>query len=139
MTDEALVLLSQSEQATTRDQCVRLADGKPCLNFHFRSAYFHSTMVSEFALVCSRAYLASLYKSAVLIGVFFGLLTWGPLGDHFGRRTIVLAAALLSLATSLVAALTRSFALAVVMRALFGFALTGAHKGMLVMCKLGLL
>lgn len=104
-----------------------------CGQFQFSSPYFQSTMVSEFELVCSRAYLAALYKMSLIGGMLVGLVVCGLLADRYGRKRIVACCLPLLLGATLVTSMTGSFPVAVAMRTLFGFAYAGLWKGVIVL------
>lgn len=117
------------ENATTeRDECLR-ADGSACTSWTYQSDYFDSTLVSEWNLVCGRAYLAPLYKSAQLLGSLAGLVLFGVLADLYGRWLMMAIMIPLQVATYFVTATTTSYAVAVAMRMAFGFVVAGAMKG----------
>ncbi|KIH46899.1 transporter, major facilitator family protein [Ancylostoma duodenale] len=76
---------------STEQQCELL---KNCTNVTVEDPPFHS-MVEEYNLYCDKAYDATLktphnspFKAATIqfLGVLFGTVTYGHLGDHFGRR-----------------------------------------------------
>ncbi|VDM69055.1 unnamed protein product [Strongylus vulgaris] len=65
-------------------QCDQLMN---CSNITIEDAPFHS-MVEEFELYCNMAYDATLAATIQFLGVLFGTLIYGHLGDHFGRRPV---------------------------------------------------
>ncbi|EYB91675.1 hypothetical protein Y032_0203g1831 [Ancylostoma ceylanicum] len=69
-------------ELSTEQQCQLL---KNCSNVTVEDPPFHS-MVEEFDLYCDRAYDATLAATIQFLGVLFGTVTYGHLGDHFGRR-----------------------------------------------------
>lgn len=64
-----------------------------CAKFRYRSDYFDSTLVSEFDLVCDRAYLATLFKSSRDLGWLVGVPLFGIVADTFGRRPVMMLSA----------------------------------------------
>ncbi|KAL6725170.1 hypothetical protein Aduo_007244 [Ancylostoma duodenale] len=67
---------------STEQQCELL---KNCTNVTVEDPPFHS-MVEEYNLYCDKAYDATLAATIQFLGVLFGTVTYGHLGDHFGRR-----------------------------------------------------
>ncbi|ETN78367.1 transporter, major facilitator family protein [Necator americanus] len=69
---------------STEQQCELL---KTCSNITIEDPPFHS-MVEEFDLYCDKAYYATLVSTIQFLGVLFGAITYGHLGDYFGRRPV---------------------------------------------------
>ncbi len=76
-------------------------------------------------LSISRASLGPIF-SAALFGAMVGALTFGPLGDRFGRKRMLVAAAVLFGIFTLATAFTNSYESLVVVRFLAGLGLGGA-------------
>lgn len=66
----------------------------PC-GFVYDDQFYESTAVTEFDLVCDRAYLDTIVNSLYCLGCFFGSMACGPLCDWFGRRQALLVFSLL--------------------------------------------
>ncbi|CAI2349594.1 unnamed protein product [Caenorhabditis sp. 36 PRJEB53466] len=59
-----------------------------CSEIHVESAPFHS-MVADFRMFCgAKAYDAAWVATIQFVGVLVGAITYGHLGDHFGRRPV---------------------------------------------------
>ncbi|CAL2035889.1 unnamed protein product [Caenorhabditis brenneri] len=59
-----------------------------CSNIHIEAAPFHS-MVQDFKMFCgSKTYDAAWVATIQFIGVLIGAITYGHLGDHFGRKPV---------------------------------------------------
>ena len=61
---------------------------KTCSKWEYDTSKTGPTLVSEWDLVCNRAWLQALTKSVFLIGQFFGVITGGILSDRFGRQCV---------------------------------------------------
>ncbi|WP_045233838.1 MFS transporter, partial [Deinococcus pimensis] len=68
---------------------------------------------------------ATLFLSAAFVGMFVGALTWGPVADRVGRRSVLLTTVLLGTAFGLLAAFSPSFGWLIALRFLTGFAIGG--------------
>lgn len=125
------------EEEAFDNHCRTTADdgGIPCVEWRYSSPYYISTIVSEWNLVCDRAYLVPTYKSMYLVGYFFGVPVFGLLSDWFGRLTVIALTAPLQVVTFGVTAFSHTFWLAATMRALQGFVHAGTWKAIFVMSK----
>ncbi|XP_032239043.1 organic cation transporter protein isoform X1 [Nematostella vectensis] len=56
-----------------------------CTTYAYEEGQFTST-VTEWDLLCDRAYLAATIQSCYFAGMFFGAITGGWLSDNFGRK-----------------------------------------------------
>ncbi|XP_013184517.1 solute carrier family 22 member 15 [Amyelois transitella] len=57
-----------------------------CLKYEYENIIFESTLISEFDLICDRAWLASFTQSMLMFGLFLGVNFFGWVSDRFGRR-----------------------------------------------------
>ncbi|CAF0816976.1 unnamed protein product [Adineta ricciae] len=62
---------------------------RTCTNFVFSRAYYQSTLVEEWVMVCDRTSLKSFVQIVFFFGYMVGSLVFGVLSDKFGRRPIM--------------------------------------------------
>ncbi|CAL8148592.1 unnamed protein product [Orchesella dallaii] len=97
----------------------------PCPNgYIYSSAYFQSSRVTEWDLVCEREWMGALLQSIFLFGALVGAFVSGQLADKYGRKIVVCLSGLAQLLFGCVAVLISNyFAFAIIM---FGYGLFGA-------------
>ncbi|XP_006823306.1 organic cation transporter protein-like [Saccoglossus kowalevskii] len=79
----------------------------------YEQTKFSHTFVTEFDLVCNKAWLKQLCKVTVAIGLFIGSLAYGQLSDMFGRRITYISSLLFALVFNAVLCFMPSFALVI--------------------------
>ncbi|XP_066955192.1 organic cation transporter protein-like [Macrobrachium rosenbergii] len=88
--EDQLTLTSQvsGDNATETDQCYYTSGNisRQCKEWHYDNTIFGHTMTSEFDLVCSRAYLRSIYQSIYMFGSLIAAPIGGILADKYGRK-----------------------------------------------------
>lgn len=94
----------------------------PCERWEYGRSYYKSSLVQEWDLVCSRAWMRSLVQTATMSGMLAGTLV-SSLGDRFGRRPMVIAGFVSSLVGSVCVALSPWFSVVLVSRGILGFGL----------------
>ncbi|XP_061746315.1 solute carrier family 22 member 13-like isoform X1 [Nerophis ophidion] len=55
----------------------------------YNSELYTATIVTDFDLVCDRAYLLQLAQTVMMTGILLGCLLFGPFAESFGRRRAV--------------------------------------------------
>lgn len=65
-------------------------NGTQCKEWRFDTSQLHNNVVTEFLLICSRAYLAPMLITVTALGSFMGCFL-GTLGDRIGRRWLILS------------------------------------------------
>ncbi|XP_029451127.1 solute carrier family 22 member 16 [Rhinatrema bivittatum] len=63
---------------------------QPCLDgFLYDRTKLESSIVTEWDLVCERAWLAKLVQPTFMLGVLFGAVIFGDIADRVGRRPVM--------------------------------------------------
>lgn len=62
-----------------------------CTSWEFDMSLIGRTIISEWSLVCDRAYLASVVESCFLAGAGLGSVTSGWISDRYGRKNTLMA------------------------------------------------
>ncbi|XP_049885643.1 organic cation transporter protein-like [Pectinophora gossypiella] len=63
-----------------------------CLRYDYDTSPMESTVVSEWGLICDRAWLASFTQTILQLGVLVGSVIFGFLADRYGRKHTFLLA-----------------------------------------------
>jgi len=86
------------------------------------------TTVSEWDLVCHRTALLSTVQGSYMGGVFVGCIFWGWASDKFGRRPSILAASLIQIISSIIAAFSVNYIMFIFFRFLVAFSVSGVFE-----------
>ncbi|XP_037080412.1 solute carrier family 22 member 3-like isoform X2 [Pollicipes pollicipes] len=62
----------------------------PCSAWHYDTTEYTSNLIIEWDLVCEQEWLQMVVKGIYMIGIMFGVLTWGVFADKYGRRPALL-------------------------------------------------
>ncbi|KAG5276577.1 hypothetical protein AALO_G00107280 [Alosa alosa] len=81
---------------------------------------FHSTVVTEWDLVCENASLNNIGSSIYMSGLLVGAVLFGALADKYGRRTIILVGLALQAVFGVGAAFAPTFYIYIVLRFVVG-------------------
>ncbi|GFQ65411.1 organic cation transporter protein [Trichonephila clavata] len=100
-------------------------DTVPCTQWEYDTSYFSQTIVSEWDLVCSREWLVSLAKSIYMVGFLISVIFFGQLSDSVGRFTAVAIAYVITVVSMLLALLSTSYTMFLILRFLQAFGRTG--------------
>ena len=63
-----------------------------CEEYVYDDTYFDETLATKFDLVCKNKYKKDLLGTILIIGLLFGSLSGGVIGDKFGRKKACFAA-----------------------------------------------
>ncbi|XP_043206324.1 organic cation transporter protein-like [Amphibalanus amphitrite] len=94
---------------------------------------FHSTIVSEWDLVCGRRWMMSTVQASYMFGIFCGAMISGVLSDQFGRRRAVCCSGVLFVISSLATAGAGSYAAFVTLRFITAMAGSGVFGCMFIL------
>ncbi|KAI8789878.1 organic cation/carnitine transporter 2-like [Biomphalaria glabrata] len=82
---------------------------------------FESTIISEWELVCVRAYLSELSTTVYLLGSMFGALLISPLSDKYGRRVVLLVSLIVQAVVGSCVSLSPNYTVFTALRFVVGF------------------
>lgn len=99
----------------------------------WRFSIAESTIVSEWNLVCSQAYLSRLATTIYFVGVMIGGLLFGYLADKFGRKPVMLVTLFAPIAIGVLIALVKSYYIFVSLRFVQGIFIQGLQTTTYVM------
>ncbi|XP_027874417.1 solute carrier family 22 member 7a [Xiphophorus couchianus] len=91
----------------------------------YDKSQFSSTTASEWDLVCNDKQLNQALATYFFIGVMFGAIVFGQLSDKLGRKSMLLVAIIASTLLGATAALSTSYIMFAISRALSGLSLSG--------------
>lgn len=96
-----------------------------CTNYEYDHSTFQETIVSEWNLVCDRAWLKNLTQTIFMLGILVGNMVFGHLSDRYGRRTPFLAAVFLQLISGVTTAYSVNWYMFTTLRFLLAVATGG--------------
>ncbi|XP_064214230.1 organic cation transporter protein-like isoform X1 [Tribolium castaneum] len=99
--------------------------GANCTGHNFDRSVFTETIITEWDLVCNRAYLANLAQTLTMLGILFGNMLFGYLSDRLGRRSPLICAVFLQVLCGMGAAVSPWFPLFLVLRFIAALATGG--------------
>ncbi|XP_068605035.1 solute carrier family 22 member 2-like [Brachionichthys hirsutus] len=92
-----------------------------------------NSLVTEFNLVCSDAWLVDISQSILNVGFLVSSFVFGYLADRFGRRSSILLSNALNLITGLALAVTPNYIAILVVRGILSFGVKGGWMTAYVM------
>lgn len=96
-----------------------------CHEHVFNRSIFAETLITQFDLVCGRAYIAHMAQTITMLGILFGNLVFGYLSDRFGRKNPLVWAVILQFLSGVAAAFMPWLPLVLLMRFLSAMATGG--------------
>ena len=66
-----------------------------CLEYVYDKTYYEETIVTKLNLVCDKEYLKNILRQILILGLLFGSIIGGWLGDKFGRKKATFLALLI--------------------------------------------
>ncbi|XP_031559098.1 organic cation transporter protein-like isoform X2 [Actinia tenebrosa] len=94
-----------------------------CTSYAFDGP-FHSS-VSEWNLICDRAFLAAIVQSSYFVGMLIGSFVTGMMSDAWGRKKCIFLCNAIMLIFGVASSFANNIILLAVLRFLVGFGLTG--------------
>ncbi|KAM3858637.1 LOW QUALITY PROTEIN: solute carrier family 22 member 6-B-like [Diretmus argenteus] len=86
---------------------------------------FHSTTVTEWDLVCEKAWFNSLASSVYMFGLLMGSVVFGAMADRYGRRFVLLLSLALQAVFGVAVAFAPNFPVYVILRFVVGATISG--------------
>uniref|UniRef100_A0A3P9PXW0 Si:dkey-166k12.1 n=1 Tax=Poecilia reticulata TaxID=8081 RepID=A0A3P9PXW0_POERE len=111
------VMLRLQGNRTERDPCGH--------GWVYSTEVFHSTTVTEWDLVCSKAGLNSLGSSIYMFGLLVGSVLFGAMADRYGRRLVLLLSIALQTVFGVAVAFAPNFPVYVILRFAVGTTISG--------------
>ena len=98
--------------SANEDQCVAETFANEtiaCQNYVYDNTYFDETLTTKLDLVCGNEYLKDSLGTILIIGLLFGSLSGGILGDKFGRKKACFGAIALIVPVTIAAGHVQSY------------------------------
>ncbi|XP_015108616.1 organic cation transporter protein isoform X1 [Diachasma alloeum] len=123
-------------RSLTKDQCLVDVNGTQaqCDKWDFERTIFPETIISQWALVCSRSHYANILQSILMFGILLGNITFGSLADRFGRKIPLMISVILQLASGIGCAIVPWFPALLVLKLLSAMATGGTMVTSYVIC-----
>ena len=107
-----------------------------CDQFVMDDGLFHSTVVTEWGLVCDGhkgQLMVDLGYTCFTVGVFLGVLVPGFFADRFGRKKLMFVTMFIAAVSTLVSAFSPSYTFFLVTRVFSGFGTLGTFVTMCIL------
>ncbi|KAL4719751.1 hypothetical protein ACJJTC_013311 [Scirpophaga incertulas] len=95
-----------------------------CLKYEYFSE-FDSSIISEWDLICDRAWLVNLVQMIFMFGVLVGSIIFGFIADRYGRRPALIIASILQLCLSLILPFSSNYWTFIALRFVLGTSSAG--------------
>uniref|UniRef100_A0A3B3VQQ3 Si:dkey-166k12.1 n=1 Tax=Poecilia latipinna TaxID=48699 RepID=A0A3B3VQQ3_9TELE len=115
-----------AENVSLSDSSCFSSERVPCGHgWVYSTEVFHSTTVTEWDLVCSKAGLNSLGSSIYMFGLLVGSVLFGAMADRYGRRLVLLLSIALQTVFGVAVAFAPNFPVYVILRFAVGTTISG--------------
>ena len=107
-----------------------------CGEFVMDDSMFHSTVVTEWSLVCDGhqgQLMVDLGYTCFTVGLFLGVLVLGFFADRFGRKKLMFTTMIIAAVSTLVSAFSPSYTFFLVTRVFSGFGTLGTFVTMCIL------
>ncbi|KAF9414747.1 hypothetical protein HW555_007443 [Spodoptera exigua] len=95
-----------------------------CVSYKYYTD-FKNTIISQFELICDKAWLSNFTQTICMFGVLMGSIIFGFIADRYGRRPALLISCMLLLVTSIGEAFCKIYWLFTAVRFFIGLATAG--------------
>ncbi|RWS29104.1 organic cation transporter protein-like protein [Leptotrombidium deliense] len=110
------------------DKCLQHKEGyDSCVEFEYDKSFFQDTVVSEWDLVCDRAWMVSTTQSFYMVGMILSSLVCGQMSDKYGRLPILWASILFEIFAGISCALSFSIYQYMISRLILGIGAYGRY------------
>ncbi|KAJ8733088.1 hypothetical protein PYW08_001386 [Mythimna loreyi] len=96
-----------------------------CIEYEFDKMVFEETFISNFNLICERAWLASFTQMVLMFGLMTGIAVFGWISDRFGRSKALMLSASIDVAFTISTAFAPDYWSFTVLRFFVGLASGG--------------
>ncbi|KAK4315039.1 hypothetical protein Pmani_013710 [Petrolisthes manimaculis] len=103
-----------------------------CLARDFNYSQYQSTVVTEWDLVCERRVIYSTTQAIVMVGKLLGYISFGYLIDKWGRRKVVLLAAVINIVSSFLIAASPAVEMYIILKGIMTAMDAGVYLALFV-------
>lgn len=107
----------------------------PCQwGYEYNTTQVHSSIITEWDLVCDRKILADIAQTILMFGILVGLSIFGPAADQYGRRKTLLLSTFLLVVFGILSTLSPFYSLFMVLRFILAVVSSGVMVTSFVFC-----
>ncbi|KAK5650955.1 hypothetical protein RI129_001984 [Pyrocoelia pectoralis] len=107
----------------------------PCQwGYEYNTTRIHSSIITEWDLVCDRQILADIPQTVLMFGVLVGLIMFGPAADRFGRRKTLLISIFLQTIFGALSTISPWYTLFLILRFILAVVASGVMVTSFVIC-----
>lgn len=96
-----------------------------CDDFIFDHSQYKSSTVTEWALICKKAYMRATSDALFMIGVLVGSIVFGQMSDNIGRKSVFFASLVLQVIFGVLAGIAGNFYIYTIARIMIGATTSG--------------